>query len=1769
MAQMDYFRRPQLAGNNITRLKAATIRGSIRRSDPDGFAAYPYFPGVVAAQTLNLSIDGTPFSVSLTGNGLSTILNDINTLVGAAGYAYAEDGVIAIQTTTGSAAGSIEVTGGTAAAFLGFDIKLGAIRSTGGDIPSTPEGRAGNWFGVSLPNKNDNLTSESLTRALARLSANSDVLFSEHVRRDALPKKVTFTTSDGKTLTPTSADNVIVYTGLSHLSSASTKEELAPFFFLVDTVTKLPPASRVVGIVRGSPAGLPPYADATSWTGGGSTGNVLGVDLVKASGTISDIKNGRVLNVSGADFVTAKVRAGDFVEITGATNLTPWSNNGYRWVVEEVLDLSHVAVRPMSSSELSQVGTSSTEAQPILELNMFKTGVEVYGSVNIKTGTYTNDVRVIVDPPIPSGSTYDLYLSSPGDIRSKKTFEQQTQSIANRSWASDYRPAPNVMLSSPTVSSWSAASVILTGGLARFSDRVVSIPARTIPAADFSNLGVNYVYWDKDANDIKVTRSHVKVVNSDPTQSPGSGFPADTQASQHIIAEVWKSGANISSVLFEGKVVGEEAAHRVVTVGVGGQFQKLEDAVRFINRWAKGNGFRSSTYPQFEIVIVSDTVVDFSTITSNGNDYGTNSIFFDASVHVRGASPNVKLTLKSYTAGTPFDIGWSGYGLYIFENLTITFADSSFASVGLFFARNNTHVFFKNITIPYYYDFGSVIFSTGDTVVFDTCSFSGVKSSFITSGVSSTNCSVEVFNSKIEMHPISVNASPCLFYNPASAGNVFYAKKLVVRDCEFTRLQTDQGYSGLALVGNFGSYTVFDGCTFSRTGANPAAQDSLLFKQQFINGPLFITNCQALAPTRCFIDSGSQENYCSVDNCHINVEPDAGNIGIRTGSVTNCTIGGSGGTTPTLIGVTRKCSGNFISGTASIAVRNVLTYQSTSNFFADISNNRIEVSGGVSILVKTEDGWNNNGVTVHGNQILLTGAGAIGIKTWESFDVLSHGEISGNIIRIRTGDGVNNKIGIHARGSCLVIGNQIFNAFSETVLTTGHIGIKLDSSTTTRVIGNSVILTAGSYTGLSVEGTQHQAIICNNYLESSGTAMLFTGATTTEAVVTGNRVIGTGTGVSNLSADVFSDNIVSGTVTSPTPGVSKKIQGNTFTGVTTINGQSQRATEVSNNSFSSTLTLGGSYVDFSENVVSGSLSSFAVVNAYRNIFTGSSAITFQFSTFVLEQNVFTGTSPTITIDGSASIVGNRFQGNNLMVLNVGDSTLSGNGYVITFNDNYCTCTTNLYSDYSTFMVVDGNYLGGINTITEVDKFNNNWLSISGAGVALTGRRALDSSGRATAVGNVLYGGGVSTFSQMDFVGCDIRASAGTISFTNCAFSGCDFEMSGTTPSFTTCQVSGSNLQGNTYALNTSIIATSNLNCNFTVAGGIPAAGSFVGCLALNGMYITVNGASTGAFVEACNVAGGFLSISKTNNNQLAVVKDCTVTGSTNNLSITGGTFADVIDVSGCRVDGIANLQCGGGTSLCTVYNSTFLSTSTSTITAGNQIEVKSNKFGGHLTIINYPQIVSIHDNFLANGLELSYDASSNPGLRYVIEGNTINTDRLTDGISFPSVNSGNDAWQHVIISNNNINISEGTGGGGNVIRASGIYFADGVSNVTIVGNSISFGNNSGDPGVSEDGAWLHAAIHTGNRNTTPSGTSACKNWVITGNRISFGSSLAGWSIRAGALTVAYKYIRIAGDGQSSGGSGNIMSESYGTAPNTTPENGTSFFRSAAGAYTYP
>lgn len=637
---MDFFRRPQLVGKALQRLSSGSVRGDFRRSDPDGTSSVPYFPGVSTGQTLLVSIDGSPFTVTLTGAtpNYQSILTDIDTAISSDGLAYDADGTIRIDSLTPG--GTVEVTGGTAAAAIGFDISRSSFYSAGGDLPSAPEGRTGHPFGAVFPQLRENLSTESFNRAMARIAANVDVLYAEHMRQQGRMTKIA--AADTSVAIPAAGTSLItlpsstrVFTGLGVLPSVPTAAELAPYVQLIDAATGQPPATcRVVGIARGAVTGSPPYAAATTFGGAGAVSNV---DIVKVSAAIEDITDGRVVQApSGVDFTTNGTQVGDWAKITGATNTAPWSNNGYRWVVEQIVDARHLALRPMSQSEFTQANPAATvtDAQPILELQDAITGIEVYGTLEVRTGPFMSGVKVVVQPEIPANATYDVWICQPQSLRDL-TSGADTDLPRYAANIAQLDTQPNAVLSGFRMSG-SSSSRTLSAGFLRMHGRVLHIPATTYTPGGLGADGTYYVYFDE-------TSATLKTATALPSSSQLGGDPTGTNTDPviHPIASFTTASGAFTGTSTAGVMVRYETAILDrATVGSRGNFASLAEAATYLNAVAAGYGETSSTlaaYPHCELILLED-LTEIAAVT------------FDCpSLSVRGVHPNIALNLFGST----------------------------------------------------------------------------------------------------------------------------------------------------------------------------------------------------------------------------------------------------------------------------------------------------------------------------------------------------------------------------------------------------------------------------------------------------------------------------------------------------------------------------------------------------------------------------------------------------------------------------------------------------------------------------------------------------------------------------------------------------------------------------------------------------------------------------------------------------------------------------------------------------------------------------------------------------------------------------------------------------------------------------------------------------------------------------------------------------------------------------------------------------------------
>jgi hypothetical protein len=552
---MNYFRRPKIANKSLPRLSQATIRGNTRRRNGDGVVSTPYFPDAVAGQDLVVVSQTGTRTYALISNKISDLIAGLNgptMLPQISAEAFDHDGCLGIRSTVTGATSLISVTGGTAAAALGFNLGEQQFVSRGGDIQSAGEGRVGATFGSVTLNPGENLTTASINKALGRIAANTDVLYADAQRYGVVVKKLgTFYTATATTSVSINslATNQKVYSGGQvavspppALSASSTPAELARFFFLIDSVTGTPAACDVV--------------DVTSTPNGTS---VLGQEQqVLASTAITSIVSGSTVRVDGVNFTSLNVQPGDYVKILSSVNTNPWSNNGYKWAVEEVMNATHLSLRPLSASEQIRCGeTIVAGAQPVLELNTSGSG---FGNITITRGPWTTGAYLEVSPAIPGGAAYDVWAAVPANQHDIGTYELGADSPLATATAirPDVSTLSEFILVAPTITSLTSNSVATSEFYVRSKGKVVRVPATSTTR---NNAQTEYLYWHTGTNVLELIASW-------------SGAFLGTN---YLYIAKLNAGGNTYEL--PSRVLSTREC--VLTVGEGQQFATLESAVNY------------------------------------------------------------------------------------------------------------------------------------------------------------------------------------------------------------------------------------------------------------------------------------------------------------------------------------------------------------------------------------------------------------------------------------------------------------------------------------------------------------------------------------------------------------------------------------------------------------------------------------------------------------------------------------------------------------------------------------------------------------------------------------------------------------------------------------------------------------------------------------------------------------------------------------------------------------------------------------------------------------------------------------------------------------------------------------------------------------------------------------------------------------------------------------------------------------------------------------
>jgi hypothetical protein len=420
----------------VPRANNPSLRGAVRRNNPDGGHASPYYTGLNGT---SLTVEVSPVG-DLVLNFVSDELDDAITMINAVSpanlQATDDDGFLRLTNLNGGSKNFIRIESGTAAPVLGFVVnpEPGSM-SSAGDLESAPPGRGVNTTqsnpqGTALLAADENLTSRSVNRAalgilshIERIGRELDVEIPGV--KEFFPVSVQVHAGSGKKVFFITDPNLrIPLTGFGQSTSDFVSQAGDQFGHLLTTDRR-----QVVDISQTSPRaailaafnndGSSPTADITqsfttygTYDGRSIFGDVT--DKLKHVAVPITAIRGNIIQADTATFTARFVQPGDVILIEGATNNSPFNHNG-EFIVDAVIDATRIAVRAKRSSDTSFVSTDKPTA-----LNPVLPGGASYGTISILMGNfYTAGFTVMFEVPswVPDG-TYRARILSGYRLRS-------------------------------------------------------------------------------------------------------------------------------------------------------------------------------------------------------------------------------------------------------------------------------------------------------------------------------------------------------------------------------------------------------------------------------------------------------------------------------------------------------------------------------------------------------------------------------------------------------------------------------------------------------------------------------------------------------------------------------------------------------------------------------------------------------------------------------------------------------------------------------------------------------------------------------------------------------------------------------------------------------------------------------------------------------------------------------------------------------------------------------------------------------------------------------------------------------------------------------------------------------------------------------------------------------------------------------------------------------------------------------------------------------
>lgn len=380
--------RGQLSGNvDAPVLTYPTLRGYVRRNDPDMVRSFPYFTSltgtsmVVGCRTAPVGGALTSITINFTSDGYTDAINTINAASPGDIKAYDDAGFLVIQSLHGGGKNSLEILSGAAAPILGFDYNGLTGISKAGDLATSSSGGSNqsNPPGTKLVSHDENFQSAIVNRAIMGAVQGLDQMVFDLDREIAVYRILSLTLGAGSSFNIASSFNIRLATDM--MTRGFSLDHIQVFDSGGNAVYVSDTRVRVTSVTYG--ALINPLAAFATWgtpDGKSVASPQNNTGLKVALTAITSIK-GNVIVATGALFVTNNVQAKDVITIQSATNTTPFDHNG-QYVVIAVVDENTIVVRAMGTHE-----DFSGEDKP-RALNANKPGGTNYGNVGVYIGNF-------------------------------------------------------------------------------------------------------------------------------------------------------------------------------------------------------------------------------------------------------------------------------------------------------------------------------------------------------------------------------------------------------------------------------------------------------------------------------------------------------------------------------------------------------------------------------------------------------------------------------------------------------------------------------------------------------------------------------------------------------------------------------------------------------------------------------------------------------------------------------------------------------------------------------------------------------------------------------------------------------------------------------------------------------------------------------------------------------------------------------------------------------------------------------------------------------------------------------------------------------------------------------------------------------------------------------------------------------------------------------------------------------------------------------------